>query len=296
MTNKEKEKEIPRLELIPGIEAPKQEKNIEKNELPKEEKDEILNLRKTIIKNPQNNKKVNEMRRYSGIPLFPTNYLSGFTLVNEKQMIKEEEDNSNESNDSSETSSSNEKKLLLEKNDPFYIHKLNLKKKIQLLIHSQNEINKQFEKEVSIHQNKIKYLETSKNQLFDENYLINLQNINKKYKEDIKNFEKEIEEKEKLRTGKKKEFYLKMNETLNLKQDLIKEINELEKLFKYVFVEKIGKYEDPIYLKKFDFGEKEIKIELNNKTNTDKYINFDPEKINSIHQMPDNNPFFFNMK
>ena len=296
MTNKEKEREIPRLELIPGIEAPKQEKNNEKNELPiKEEKDEILNLRKTIIKNTQNNKKVNEMRRYSGIPLISTNFLSGFTLVNEKQMIKEE-DNSNESIEQSEISASNEKKILLEKNDPFYIHKLNLRKKIQLLMNSQIEINKQFEKEVNIHQNKIKYLETSKNQFFDEHYLLNLQNINNKNREDIKDFEKEIEEKEKLRTGKKKEFYLKMNETLKLKDDLIKEINELERLFKNIFIEKTGKYVDPIYLKKFDFGEKEIKIELNSKINKNKYINFDPEKINSIHQMPDYNPFLFNMK
>ena len=120
--------------------------------------------------------------------------------------------------------------------------------------------------------------------------------IKNKNREDIKDFEKEIEEKEKLRTGKKKEFYLKMNETLKLKDDLTKEINELEKLFKNIFIEKTGKYVDPIYLKKFDFGEKEIKIELNSKINKNKYINFDPEKINSIHQMPDYNPFLFNMK
>ncbi len=213
-------------------------------------------------------------------------------------MIKEEEDNffGNQEDFYSSNDLSNDKKIeqlkiMQEKNDPFFIYKKNLKKKIQVLIENQKEIKKQFEKEMKIYQNKIKYLETSKNQVFNESQLLNLQNISKKNKEQIKRFEKEIEQKEKIKIGKKKEYYSKIKETLQLKEDLLKEIKELQKVVNSVMKEKAKKYEEPIFLKKYDFVSNETKIELNNKIKSNKYINFEPESINIIHQMPGNNPF-----
>ena len=292
-----KEKEIPYLELIPGIDVPKMEKNdiSEKNELNQEEKNEINILKKKILYSHNNNK---GLRRYSGIPSLSTNFFSGFNLINEKQMIKEEEDNffGNQEDFYSSNDLSNEKKIeqlknMQEKNDPFFIYKKNLKKKIQVLIENQKEIKKQFEKEMKIYQNKIKYLETSKNQVFNESQLLNLQNISKKNKEQIKRFEKEIEQKEKIKIGKKKEYYSKIQETLKLKENLLKEIKELQKIVNSVMKEKAKKYEEPIFLKKYDFVSNETKIELNNKIKSNKYMNFEPESINIIHQMPGNNPF-----
>ena len=213
-------------------------------------------------------------------------------------MIKEEEDNffGNQEDFYSSNDLSNEKKIeqlknMQEKNDPFFIYKKNLKKKIQVLIENQKEIKNQFEKEMKIYQNKIKYLETSKNQVFNESQLLNLQNISKKNKEQIKRFEKEIEQKEKIKIGKKKEYYSKIQETLKLKENLLKEIKELQKIVNSVMKEKAKKYEEPIFLKKYDFVSNETKIELNNKIKSNKYINFEPESINIIHQMPGNNPF-----
>ena len=292
-----KEKEIPYLELIPGIDAPKMEKNdmSEKNELNQEEKNEINILKKKILYSHNNNK---GLRRYSGIPSLSTNFISGFNVINEKQMIKEEEDNffGNQEDFYSSNDLSNEKKIeqlknMQEKNDPFFIYKKNLKKKILVLIENQKEIKKQFEKEMIIYQNKIKYLETSKNQVFNESELLNLQNISKNNKEQIKRFEKEIEQKEKIKIGKKKEYYSKIKETLKLKENLLKEIKELQKIVNSVMKEKAKKYEEPIFLKKYDFVSNETKIELNNKIKSHKYINFEPESINIIHQMPGNNPF-----
>lgn len=296
MTNKDKE--IPHLELIPGIDTPKIEKNeiSEKNELNQEEKNEINKLKKKILNS--HNKK--GLRRYSGIPSLSTNFLSGFTLINENQMIKEEEDNYNGnqelnfSDDLSIQKKEEQIKIIQEKNDPFFIYKKNLKNKIQVLIETQKEIKKQFEKETKIYQNKIKYLETSKNQVFNELHLLNLQNISKKNKEQIKKLEKEIEQKEKIKIGKKKVFNFKIKETLNYKDCLLKEIKELERIVKFDIKEKTKKFEAPIFLKKYDFISHKKKIELNNKIKTNKYINFEPESINIIHQMPENNPFLSN--
>ena len=165
----------------------------------------INKLRQKISYNSRNKKL---FRRNSQIPSLSMNFLSNFILVNEKQTIKEEEWSEESSDKLSEESSTLQKNQSVEKqdnrDDPFYLHKMNLHYKIDSLKQAQGEVREKFKKESEAYKNKIKSLETMLNSSYDENELENLQRINQKNKELIKDLENQIEEKEKMKMREEK--------------------------------------------------------------------------------------------
>lgn len=256
-------KEYPKLEPIPGVNLsnPDDEKKKEKiNDMDQQTINTINKLRQKISYNSRNKKL---FRRNSQIPSLSMNFLSNFILVNEKQTIKEEEWSEESSDKLSEESSTLQKNQSVEKqdnrDDPFYLHKMNLHYKIDSLKQAQGEVREKFKKESEAYKNKIKSLETMLNSSYDENELENLQRINQKNKELIKDLENQIEEKEKMKMREEKSYNDKLNETIKLKNILIKELNELEILTKEISKNKL-EYEDPIKLVKMNFEDNDTKL------------------------------------
>lgn len=261
MNNNNINKEYPKLEPIPGVNLNNQEDQDQKKEdINLLDQKTINDVNKQRAKRIFNAKKI--FRRNSQIPSLSLNFLSNFTLINEKQTIKEEE-YSEETESISEEGAAVQKNTSVEKNtdkdDPFYIHKNNLHYKIESLKQAQGEVRDKFKKESEAYKAKIKSLEAMLSTSIDENELENLQRINQKNKELIKDLENQIEEKEKMKMREEKAYNDKLNETIKLKHILIKEINELEILTKEISKTKL-EYDDPIKLVKMNFEENDTKI------------------------------------
>ena len=294
-------KEYPKLELIPGVTLDDiKEKKEPKNKLDPETMKEINKLQKKISVNSKGKK---FFRRNSQIPSLSIGFLSTFALVNEKSTIKEEE-KSEDSEPSLNESLTKEEKIkepIVDQVDPFFVHKSNLSYKIESLRQAQIEVKEKFKKDCEAYKAKIKSLEDKLNSEFDENELDSLQKINKRNKEFIKELEKQIEEKEKIKNQEKNYYNEKLNETVRLKYQLIKEINELEILAKEVNKSKLD-YDDPIELVKlnFDDGVNRSKNYHQNNYNSDDFYEGLSEDVSFTknHQitMSNTEKYFFNTK
>jgi DNA repair exonuclease SbcCD ATPase subunit len=233
-------KEFPKLEPIPGL-------NYNNEEISDKKKDETQNenqidpklrehMENTLKKESFKNKRF--FRRNSQIPSVSMNFLGNFILLNEKHTIKEEEgseENGSLPGDSFSSEFYNASNFTKEQNDPLFVHKQNLRMKIESLKRAQSEVAERFKKEATIYEDKIKYLEMRKNSnMDDEEELENLQKINQRNKQLISQHEEEIIEIETKKMKEQKEYNDKLSELMELKKLLIKEINELKTITKEI--------------------------------------------------------------
>ena len=316
LKKEEKEKENKEIEKKIEIEQPKKEEkeNIEQNKEIKEQqnspnidetrKKKLILLSQKFSKT-NNGKKYKGYRRGSASPSISAQFLDQFSLIaiqEENENDEGDRGNNTPMSDSTNKKSSyensreieNTKKLFgiedkkSDKNNPF---KNDLLNKINKLKQSQEEINYHFEKDRRIYLRKIEILENTLKGSFDNKKLKDLERINQDNKEEIKKKEKELEDTEKEKIRDKKNFHDKLNEIVELKNTLIKELKELAIMAKKLSFQDYDKYPKKEYctkIEKLNFRQDDSRYLFTNEYETSReeesFSSYD--KLNKINSTP----------
>ena len=176
-----------------------------------------------------------------------------------------------------------------EEKDPV---KMSLKNRLEELEKKKEEIKRQHNLDKEIYLKRIAILEKACNVKVDENKLKNLENTNKKNKAMIKEFKLKIELAEKEKIKDRQRFNDTLKNLLQLKSNLINEINELEILMKKSSFEDYDKYtrDNPTKIEKINFRPNDSRYLLTNEyeTSRDEEESFSSyDKLNNINNTPD---------